>query len=417
MRTRRVFLLYLVIGAAFFASSCGGGGSSSPPPPTQAPAVSLSSTSLNFSPQTMGTTTGTAQTVTLTNTGNASLSITSITSATTEFAETTTCGATVVAGANCTISVTFTPSAAGSRTGSVTITDNATGSPHTVSLAGTGQILVAIQNTVDTSAGVNGQLQQFMATSFQPAEWDNQFFINFPNVTPLTNLGPQHIRIQGVSQAVPMKANSSPRSPRDWDFTILDSVVQPILSAADHSPEFQVAVAPSWMNNSSGQLDIANHLNDFVQYSANLVSYYNTGGFTWGGKLFSRRAHTKSPGGEFSTSTTSTVCPPPNTCSFTTRWCPPWSPSIQPSRFPRWNWRISTPALAIRANNLPTFVLPANRRERTDEYRLCALLFFVQSKRHRHATVQRRGVLYERCQLLLSGVEDCGRTWPTSRFG
>jgi len=287
MRTHRVFLLYLVIGAALF-SSCGGGGSSPPPPPPQVPAVSLSPTSLTFSAQTEGTTSA-AQSVTLTNTGNASLSITTI-SATGDFAEKDTCGATVLAGANCTINVTFTPVVSGSRTGSVTITDNAAGSPQTISATGTGQILATVQNTVDTSAGVNGQLQQFMATSFQPAEWDDQFFISHPDVTPLTNLGPQHIRIQGVSQAVPMKANSSPPQSTDWDFTILDEVVQPILSAADHSPEFQIAVAPNFMNYQSGaqagQFDITDHLNDFVQYSANLVSYYNKGGFDWGGKHF-----------------------------------------------------------------------------------------------------------------------------------
>src|SRR5208282_5625576 len=54
----------------------------------------------------------------------------------------------------------------------------------------------------------------------------------------------------------------------------------------------QVAVAPAFMENAQGQFDIANHLNDFVQYSANLVRYYNTGGFTWGGQLF------KSPGAD-----------------------------------------------------------------------------------------------------------------------
>lgn len=138
MRTHRVFLLYLVIGAALFAGSCGGGGSSSPPPPPPAPAVSLSSSSLTFSSQTEGTTSA-AQSVTLTNTGNASLSITGI-SATGDFAETNTCGGAVLAGANCTISVTFTPAAAGSRTGSVSIADNAAGTPQTVSLTGTGQV-------------------------------------------------------------------------------------------------------------------------------------------------------------------------------------------------------------------------------------------------------------------------------------
>jgi hypothetical protein len=44
----------------------------------------------------------------------------------------------VAASANCQINVTFTPTAIGTRTGSVTITDNAAGSPHNVSLSGTG---------------------------------------------------------------------------------------------------------------------------------------------------------------------------------------------------------------------------------------------------------------------------------------
>ena len=104
------------------------------------PAVSLSPTSLAFGSQHVGTT-STAQTVTLSNTGNAALSITSLAVKGTNgsnFAQTNTCGSSVAAGAHCTISVTFTPSASGSRTASVSITDNASGSPQTVSLSGTG---------------------------------------------------------------------------------------------------------------------------------------------------------------------------------------------------------------------------------------------------------------------------------------
>ena len=145
-------------------------------------------------------------------------------------------------------------------------------------------VSAAVSNSVDAHQGVNGKLQQFMSTSFQPAEWDYQYFINHPSAAPLDALGPQHIRIQGVSKAVPMTANTGNAS--DWDFSMLDAVVQPILGAADHSPEFQIAVAPVFMQNAQGHLDIANHLSDFVQYSANLVKYYNTGGFTWGGQLF-----------------------------------------------------------------------------------------------------------------------------------
>src|SRR2546425_638200 len=52
----------------------------------------------------------------------------------------TTCtnGATVVAGASCLVNLTFTPTAASARTATVTITDDAAGSPQSVSLTGTG---------------------------------------------------------------------------------------------------------------------------------------------------------------------------------------------------------------------------------------------------------------------------------------
>jgi two-component sensor histidine kinase len=105
-----------------------------------APVVSLSPTSLAFDNQAVDMT-STAQSLTLSNTGNAALSITSLALTGTnasDFAQTNNCAASVAAGTNCTISVTFTPSASGSRTASVSITDNASGSPQTVSLSGTG---------------------------------------------------------------------------------------------------------------------------------------------------------------------------------------------------------------------------------------------------------------------------------------
>jgi hypothetical protein len=77
----------------------------------------------------------------LRNTGNATMSITGITIAGTnsgDFAQTTTCGSTLSVNASCTISVTFRPTAIGTRTASVSIADNAPGSPQTVSLTGTG---------------------------------------------------------------------------------------------------------------------------------------------------------------------------------------------------------------------------------------------------------------------------------------
>ncbi|MFY9527638.1 MAG: choice-of-anchor D domain-containing protein [Candidatus Acidiferrales bacterium] len=108
---------------------------------TPAPVVSLSSGSLTFGSQVLNTTSA-AQAVTLTNTGNATLNITSIVPSG-DYADTTTCAATLLAGSNCAINVTFTPTATGTRTGAVAITDNAAGSPHIVNLTGTGVTVAA----------------------------------------------------------------------------------------------------------------------------------------------------------------------------------------------------------------------------------------------------------------------------------
>lgn len=101
-----------------------------------APIVTLSVSSLSFGNQAVNTTSP-AQNFTLSNTGNATLNLTSV-AASGDFAQTNTCGSTVPANTNCSISVTFTPTVAGARTGAVTFTDNAADSPQTVTLSGTG---------------------------------------------------------------------------------------------------------------------------------------------------------------------------------------------------------------------------------------------------------------------------------------
>ncbi|MBS1850714.1 MAG: choice-of-anchor D domain-containing protein [Acidobacteria bacterium] len=98
-------------------------------------AVSLSTSSLTFATRMAGSTSS-AQTVTLTNTGNAALTVTSL-QASGDFAQTNNC-ATVAASASCAVQVTFTPTSAGSRTGTLVFTDSATDSPQAVSLTGEG---------------------------------------------------------------------------------------------------------------------------------------------------------------------------------------------------------------------------------------------------------------------------------------
>lgn len=102
------------------------------------PAVALAPASLAFGNQTDGVTSP-ARSITLSNTGTAALSISSIT-ATSGFAVTHNCGASLAAAANCTLSVTFTPAGLGAASGSVSVVSNAAGSPHAVSLSGTGVV-------------------------------------------------------------------------------------------------------------------------------------------------------------------------------------------------------------------------------------------------------------------------------------
>ena len=105
--------------------------------------VSLSTGSINFGAQIVGTGSSTPQSVTVTNTGNASLTVTGVTLSGAnagDFALTTPspCGASVAAAGTCTIQINFTPSAAGARAATLSIADNAADSPQTVALAGTG---------------------------------------------------------------------------------------------------------------------------------------------------------------------------------------------------------------------------------------------------------------------------------------
>ncbi len=109
---------------------------------------------------------------TLTNTGAASLTITSVTISG-PYSQTNTCGTTVKAGKNCTISVTFSPTATGTFTGNLTVTDSATSSPQTVSLTGNGLTGVILsptnltfpaQNVGTTSAPKISTLQNFNLT-------------------------------------------------------------------------------------------------------------------------------------------------------------------------------------------------------------------------------------------------------------
>jgi hypothetical protein len=110
---------------------------------TTAPAasLSLSASSLSFGSEAVGGTTA-SQDVTLTNTSGAvlyfkSIALTGANAA--SFAIWGNCGFSLAAGAKCTIGAHFVPKATGALTAAITLTDNASGSPQSIALTGTGQ--------------------------------------------------------------------------------------------------------------------------------------------------------------------------------------------------------------------------------------------------------------------------------------
>ena len=128
--TCRVTLLVLLSVTAFLLSQCGGmlSGVGGGPKPN----AILSAQSLSFNSQTKP-----FGSVTLTNSGNASLNVTGITISP-PFSERDACIPTVAPGASCDIGVSFTPSTATSFSGTLSISDNAPGQQQTVSLSGVG---------------------------------------------------------------------------------------------------------------------------------------------------------------------------------------------------------------------------------------------------------------------------------------
>jgi len=109
--------------------------------PAAGPIAQLSVVSLDFGNQTLNNN-SLAQSVTLSNIGTTPLTITSTILGGTnanQFSRTTTCGASLNAGASCAINVVFRPTTAGAKTATLTVTDNSSGSTtQVVNLTGIG---------------------------------------------------------------------------------------------------------------------------------------------------------------------------------------------------------------------------------------------------------------------------------------
>jgi sugar lactone lactonase YvrE len=109
-------------------------------------AVTLSSTTLSFSTVVVGNTSS-AKTVSLTNHENVSLNFVSIVTTAGFVVSSNTCGTSIAAGASCTVGVTFSPTAIGAATGTLTFADDAPNSAQTVSLTGSGSAPVTLSSS------------------------------------------------------------------------------------------------------------------------------------------------------------------------------------------------------------------------------------------------------------------------------
>jgi hypothetical protein len=165
-----------------------------------APVVDLSATMLSFAGQTVSTASA-PQTITLTNTGNGALTPFTITE-TGDFTQTNTCGGSVAAGANCSISVTFKPTAGGSRSGALTLTDNASNSPQTIQLSGTGMDFQMSSSTTSQTVTA-GETANYSLTLNPESGYDDTVNLTCTGAPSLSTctLTPNQVTLKGTASA------------------------------------------------------------------------------------------------------------------------------------------------------------------------------------------------------------------------
>jgi len=175
--------------------------------PAAAPAVTLSTSKLNFDAQLVGTTSA-AQGITLSNSGTAPLSITgvSVTKNGAEigiFAETDNCVGSIAVGASCAVSVTFKATGVGAASGTLTINDNAANTPQTVDLAATGSdySIATAAGGSTTATVVAGQTATYHL-AVQPSGYSGTLSLTCSGAPPAATCSPSPANLD-VSATTP----------------------------------------------------------------------------------------------------------------------------------------------------------------------------------------------------------------------
>jgi hypothetical protein len=188
----------------------------------------LEPSGLTFATTQLVGTTSSGLPVQLSNYGTMTLSIFSI-STSGDFNQTHNCGSSLPAGASCTIYVAFKPAQGGTRVGQLSVTDDATGSPQTTSLSGTGTAV------------------ELSPTSLRFACFIHAFptphcVCSPPETTTLTNVGHTTLDITGITISGPFfqtntcNASMPAGSSCNINVTWSRSTGSGALSISDNSP-------------------------------------------------------------------------------------------------------------------------------------------------------------------------------------
>jgi hypothetical protein len=182
---------------------------------TGAPSVALSASTLTFSATAVGAASNpsysAAQTVTLTNTGNAPLVIASVTpggSSLKAFNAVTNCPASLAASASCVTLVRFTPSMVGSQTATLIFTDNASSGTQAVNLIGTGANLPSI--SLSATAVSFGSVPTGTTSTTQTITLTNT--TNGSGLSAAAPLNLSSIAVTGTGAASFVEVNNCPAS-------------------------------------------------------------------------------------------------------------------------------------------------------------------------------------------------------------
>jgi hypothetical protein len=272
MRIRTVLAVVVAAALSLFSFACGGGGAAPPPPPSSI-GVALSSAALEVyqggAPAAVDVTvtrpTGTSRSVTL--------SVPLLPAGVTAEIESP--------GDGNTGRITFTAAAQNNTAGTSQVSVRASDGAST----GTASLTLTVGIVALVGGPTGERIDAFMSTSFQPASWTDDFFVRHPEATQLLDdLHPQHINVQVLERDIPQLTAWTPSAPDTWDFHYIDRILNPIFTAGDHSPLYQIAMAPLFMYDAPGHLRDTTY-QEFADYCATLVKYYNTGGFTDGGGI------------------------------------------------------------------------------------------------------------------------------------